>query len=563
MLSLLKALTSRLQAMTGTAAKKPLGTANMEEIIEGTTRILHPKGSVFYNPAQVVNRDLSILVLRHFSRERKKPLQILEALSATGLRSTRYFKEIPNVSRVIANDLDPAAVASIRRTIELNGLDPETQVKPNQGDAAVVMTLAVSEKHLFDAVDLDPYGSAAPFIEPAIRCISDGGILCVTCTDLPVLCGNAPEICYGRYASTPLKSPTTHEMAVRIVFQAVQAAANRLGRAVEPVLCAQIDFYLRLFLRVRDSKSLAQRTPSTTSTVFQCNECGTQNLQPLGRVREIPAEKSLRRKRRRRESEEDGAKGEEVGDAEKKEKDDAKVEKKFNTKYSAPLVLPDISSKCGICGGGVSMGGPIWNGPLIGEGVAESLLADLASGEGTFKARTRIEAIIRLLQEEVKTVPLFMHLPSMCKTLNVSVPPAAAVRSVLVKKGYEVSQSHVDPGSLKTTAPAELVWDILRIWTKKVGSSLLKKIEMADDSGNTEKDTRRSAGERILAKEPVLVTAEDVDFSVKKDKFVRRGATGSKQGVRFPHNPEPNWGPKARAGKRQRRGADGDNENAM
>ena len=179
------------------------------------------------NPAQVVNRDLSVLVLRHHARIDKRPLRILEALSATGLRSIRYYNEVPNVARIIANDMDPTAVSVIRRSVILNGLNPETQVIPNQGDAALVMSMSLSQGQAFDVVDLDPYGSAAQFIEPSIRCLSDGGLLCVTRTDLPVLCGNSPEICYGRYAGTPLKSPTTHEMAVRIVFQAVQAAKQR------------------------------------------------------------------------------------------------------------------------------------------------------------------------------------------------------------------------------------------------------------------------------------------------------------------------------------------------
>lgn len=45
-----------------------------------------------------------------------------------------------------------------------------------------------------DVVDLDPYGTAAPFIDSAIGCIADGGLLCVTCTDLAVLAGSSyPE----------------------------------------------------------------------------------------------------------------------------------------------------------------------------------------------------------------------------------------------------------------------------------------------------------------------------------------------------------------------------------
>lgn len=48
-----------------------------------------------------------------------------------------------------------------------------------------------------DVVDLDPYGSASPFIDSAIGAIADGGLLCVTCTDLAVLAGSQyPEKSY-------------------------------------------------------------------------------------------------------------------------------------------------------------------------------------------------------------------------------------------------------------------------------------------------------------------------------------------------------------------------------
>lgn len=32
------------------------------------------------------------------------------------------------------------------------------------------------EKLRVDVVDLDPYGTAAPFIDPAVQCINDGGL---------------------------------------------------------------------------------------------------------------------------------------------------------------------------------------------------------------------------------------------------------------------------------------------------------------------------------------------------------------------------------------------------
>lgn len=93
-------------------------------IKEGKAEIRLPAGAVFYNPAQVFNRDLSIACLRlvskhHHESECKRSkkndpnaacqtfeqlstgerqengLKIAEALSATGLRSIRYAREIP------------------------------------------------------------------------------------------------------------------------------------------------------------------------------------------------------------------------------------------------------------------------------------------------------------------------------------------------------------------------------------------------------------------------------------------------------------------------------------
>ena len=69
-----------------------------------------------------------------------------------------------------------------------------------------------TERNRVDVVDLDPYGTAAPFIDASVQCVNDGGIylpnswsfwnsespfiglLCVTCTDMSVLATtNYPE----------------------------------------------------------------------------------------------------------------------------------------------------------------------------------------------------------------------------------------------------------------------------------------------------------------------------------------------------------------------------------
>jgi tRNA G26 N,N-dimethylase Trm1 len=36
--------------------------------------------------------------------------------------------------------------------------------------------------------------------------------------------------------------------------------------------------------------------------------------------------------------------------------------------------------------------------------------------------------------------------------------------SALIRLGYKVSASHAARGSLKTNAPASVVWDVMRAW---------------------------------------------------------------------------------------------------
>lgn len=56
-------------------------------------------------------------------RDGREGFTILEALSASGLRSIRYAKEVPGVKNVIANDLSQKAVATIEINAKNNGVD--------------------------------------------------------------------------------------------------------------------------------------------------------------------------------------------------------------------------------------------------------------------------------------------------------------------------------------------------------------------------------------------------------------------------------------------------------
>ncbi|KAG5342777.1 hypothetical protein C0989_008727 [Termitomyces sp. Mn162] len=127
---------------------------------ENTSHILLESNKAFLNPVQEFNRDTSVACIRVWSEELNKSKEERwrqhqekrakkqkggvakkrkEALSATGLRSIRYAKEIPLLKHVIANDLSPSATAAMRRNIEINDLgsahDASGKVRINEGDA--------------------------------------------------------------------------------------------------------------------------------------------------------------------------------------------------------------------------------------------------------------------------------------------------------------------------------------------------------------------------------------------------------------------------------------------
>ena len=111
----------------------------------------------------------------------------------------------------------------------------------------------LERKDKYHVIDLDPYGCPAMYLDSAVRCVKDNGLLLVTATDMAVLAGNSPESCYVKYGSISLKIKSCHEMALRILLQTIQAHANRYGRYIEPILSISADFYIRVFVKVTTS----------------------------------------------------------------------------------------------------------------------------------------------------------------------------------------------------------------------------------------------------------------------------------------------------------------------
>ena len=110
-----------------------------------------------------------------------------------------------------------------------NGLEKErfeskysvNNLSAHAKDAVILMNEMKAQKRYFDVVDLDPYGSANPFLESALSCLGNGGLLCVTFTDMAVLCARTPHVCAYKYGSVPLPNKYCHEFALRMVLHMI------------------------------------------------------------------------------------------------------------------------------------------------------------------------------------------------------------------------------------------------------------------------------------------------------------------------------------------------------
>lgn len=207
---------------------------------------------------------------------------ILDALSATGLRALRYAKEIPFSTSITANDLSSKATEAIKLNVQHNKLD--SKIKPNTGNALVHMYSFAGEKG-YDVIDLDPYGTAAPFIDAAIQAINHDGLVCVTCTDSAIFASHGYlEKTYSQYGGLPLKGEPCHEGGLRLLLHAIGSSAGRYGMSIEPLLSLSIDYYIRVFVRVRKSPNDVKMLAGKTMIVYHCqNGCGSWSTQYLAK----------------------------------------------------------------------------------------------------------------------------------------------------------------------------------------------------------------------------------------------------------------------------------------
>ncbi|KAK3114816.1 RNA methyltransferase tRNA(m5U54)methyltransferase [Teratosphaeriaceae sp. CCFEE 6253] len=491
----------------------------------------------------------------------KPRFRILDALSATGLRALRYAAEIPSATAIVANDMDRNAVKSIRAHVEHNKLAGIITASHNNAighmySIAFPPTDSHGPSHIsgkYDVIDLDPYGTAAPFIDSAMQALNDGGLLCVTCTDSGVFasCGYA-EKTYSLYGGMPIKGPHSHEGGLRLIINSVASAAAKYGLAVEPLLSLSIDFYVRIFIRVNKSPADVKFLAGKTMLVYDCDAgCGSWHTQMLGRnTRQT-------------------GKG-------------ASTNPTFNFKHGIAQG-PSSDRLCEHCGSKMHVAGPMWGGPMHNAAFVEKLLRDVeAADKSIYHTTTRLEGMLDTALNELEVIPEtsaalreasatelipktppeavdlhpFFFIPSaLAKVIHCIAPSEVAIKGALRHAGYRATRSHCKPGSIKTDAPWSAIWEIMREWVRQkqptkegslkesnAGWKIMQAARKPEDEGNG--GAEAANGETTAEMSNGL--ANDKRIKVVFDEVLGRDKTGKKI-VRYAPNPRGNWGPMTKA----------------
>lgn len=375
-------------------------------VVEGSARILVPKldasggeplqrlmseAPVFYNPVMATNRDTAVLALRAHTRG-GEDVSVCEPMCGTGVRGIRLALEAGKVQQVVMGDLSPTALKVAQANAALNGVSHLVRLRLL--DASLLMSLHGYPGGRFSYLDVDPYGSPAPFVDSAVTATENHGLLAVTATDMAPLCGVNPRACLRKYGGLPLSGEFCHEVAVRIVAGALVRCSAVHEVAAMPVFSYYADHYVRVYVRLDRGAKRADRALEQMGYVRYCRRC------------------------LHRESSKDGR-----------------------------------NEGCPICGADMQVGGPMWMGELADEDFTKSMAEEAQALEHLTDSRAA--GLVDQVRAEIGYGPGFYEIDKICSLAGAPSVSTDEALNKLREAGFRVTMAHFSDRAIKTDAGAE------------------------------------------------------------------------------------------------------------
>jgi len=363
---------------------------------------LRSEAPVFYNPVMKTNRDTAVLALRAYQKQTDHPITVCEPMTGSGVRGVRLLLETHEIENIVLGDLSPSALRLARENAKLNNLSERVNLR--ELDANLLLSLHSYPRGRFDYVDIDPYGTPAPFIDQAIAAAKNRGIIALTATDMAPLCGVNKRACLRKYGGVPLNGEFCHETALRLMTGAMVRQAAIYEYAATPLFSYYADHYIRAYYRIRKGARRADKQLTQMGYIKYCPTClhretSENNMETMCKCREK-----------------------------------------------------------------MKVGGPLWLGELSDPMFVDEMIDDLENL--SYLVDSKAEFIMNLVKGEHGYPVGFFIIDYFCKQVGVKSIATDEALDAIKDSGYRVTRVHYDPRGFKTTATASELLEVFKQFKK-------------------------------------------------------------------------------------------------
>jgi tRNA (guanine26-N2/guanine27-N2)-dimethyltransferase len=358
------------------------------------------KAPVFYNPVMEFNRDLTVLAFQAYQRMVNREISICDPLTSQGIRGVRFAAEIEGVKKVLISDINERAFKLAKHNVQLNGLEKIITVKHK--DANCVLSCHASPKKRFNIVDIDPFGTPAPYLSSAIRAIRNNGLLASTATDLAPLCGVHVKACIRKYGGRPLRTEYCHELAVRLLAGCTAALAAKHDIGIRVVFSHSSEHYIRVYAQIAYGAKKADESIKSLGYVLHCFNCFHRETthQPFGSV------------------------------------------------------------QCPECGSKMDYAGPLWLGNIFDTNFIELMIKENKSV--ALRNSAKIAKLLALAKDEASAPITYYVLDKLSGKLGLPSPSIQTFLNALHSSGFQAVQTHFNTRGIRTDAPAQAMSKLLK-----------------------------------------------------------------------------------------------------